>query len=63
MPGFLIRAADGSTARYVGNRPAYARFAGKQLIICGSKPTTGIFFAGKFLKQTQPGGAISITGL
>jgi len=54
VPGFLIRAADGSRARYVGNRP------GTQIRWQASphiwfQADYGIFYAGRFLKETQPG--------
>jgi hypothetical protein len=54
VPGFLIRASDGSHARYVGNRPGTEiRWqANHHLWFQGDY---GIFFAGPFLKQTQPG--------
>jgi hypothetical protein len=54
VPGFLIRAADGSRARFVGNRPgAEIRWqATRHLWFQGDY---GIFYAGSFLKQTQPG--------
>jgi hypothetical protein len=53
VPGFLIRAADGSHARYVGDRPGTEiRWqANRHLWFQGDY---GIFFAGPFLKQTQP---------
>jgi hypothetical protein len=54
VPGFLIRAADGSRARFVGNRPGTEiRWqANHHLWVQGDY---GIFYAGRFLKQTQPG--------
>ena len=54
VPGFLIRAADGSRARFVGNRPGTEiRWqANRHLWFQGDY---GIFYAGRFLKQTQPG--------
>ena len=54
VPGFLIRAADGSHARYIGNRPGTEiRWqVNRHLYFQGDY---GIFFAGPFLKQTQPG--------
>jgi hypothetical protein len=54
VPGFLIRAADGSRARYVGNRPGtQIRWqATRHLWFQGDY---GIFFAGPFLKEMQPG--------
>jgi hypothetical protein len=54
VPGFLIRASDGSRARFVGNRPgAEIRWqANRHLWFQGDY---GIFYAGRFLKETQPG--------
>jgi hypothetical protein len=53
VPGFLIRAADGSRAQFVGNRPGTEiRWqANRHLWIQGDY---GIFYAGRFLKETQP---------
>lgn len=54
VPGFLIRAADGSRARFVGNRPGTEiRWqAGRHLWFQGDY---GIFYAGRFIKETLPG--------
>jgi hypothetical protein len=54
VPGFLIRAADGSRARFVGNRPGTeVRWqANRHLWFQGDY---GIFYAGRFLEETQPG--------
>jgi hypothetical protein len=54
VPGFLITAANGSLARYVGNRPGtQLRWqANRHLWFQGDY---GIFFAGPFLKQAGPG--------
>jgi Alginate export len=54
VPGFLIRAADGNRARFVGNRPGTEiRWqANRHLWFQGDY---GIFYAGRFLKETQPG--------
>lgn len=54
VPGFLIRAADGSRARFVGNRPGTEVHwqTNRHLWFQGDY---GIFYAGKFLKETQPG--------
>jgi Alginate export len=54
VPGFLIRSADGSRARYVGNRPGTEiRWqTNRHLWFQGDY---GIFYAGKFLKEAQPG--------
>jgi hypothetical protein len=54
VPGFLIRAADGSRARFVGHRPGTE-------VRWQATPHTwfqadyGIFYAGRFLKETKPG--------
>lgn len=54
VPGFLIRAADGSRARFVGHRPGTEiRWQASRHL--WFQADYGIFFAGKFLKQTQPG--------
>src|ERR1700735_4055367 len=54
VPGFLIRAADGSRGRYVGNRPGtQIRWQANRHL--WFQADYGIFYAGKFLKQTQPG--------
>ncbi len=54
VPGFLIRGADGSRARFVGHRPgAEVRWqVNRHLWFQGDY---GIFYAGQFLKETQPG--------
>jgi len=54
VPGSLIRAADGSRARFVGHRPGTElRWqANAHLWFQGDY---GIFYAGRFLKETQPG--------
>jgi hypothetical protein len=54
VSGFLIRAADGSHGRYVGDRPGTEiRWHANRHLWC--QGDYGIFFAGRFLKQTQPG--------
>ena len=54
VPGFLIRAADGSRARFVGHRPGTEiRWQASRHL--WFQADYGIFYAGKFLKQTQPG--------
>jgi hypothetical protein len=54
VPGFLIRAADGSRARFVGHRPGTEiRWQANRHL--WFQADYGIFYAGKFLKQTQPG--------
>jgi len=54
VPGFLIRPADNSRARFVGHRPGIeARWqANSHLYFQGDY---GIFYPGRFLKETQPG--------
>ena len=54
VPGFLIRAADDSQARYVGNRPGtQIRWQANRHL--WFQADYGIFYAGRFLKETQPG--------
>ena len=54
VPGFLIRAADGSRARFVGHRPGTeVRFQANRHL--WFQADYGIFYAGRFLKETQPG--------
>jgi Alginate export len=54
VPGFLIRAADGSRARFVGHRPgAEVRWQFNRHL--WFQADYGIFYAGRFLKETQPG--------
>jgi len=53
VPGFLIRAADGSRARYVGHRPGTEiRWQASHHL--WFQADYGIFYAGRFLKETQP---------
>ncbi len=54
VPGSLIRAADGSRERFVGHRPGMeVRWqVNPHLWFQGDY---GIFYAGRFLKDTQPG--------
>ena len=54
VPGFLIRPADGSRARFVGHRPGTEMRwqVNRHLYVQGDY---GIFYAGRFLKETQPG--------
>jgi hypothetical protein len=54
VPGTLIRASDGSKARYVGNRPGteIKWQANRHLWF---QADYGVFYAGQFLKDTQPG--------
>jgi hypothetical protein len=54
VPGFLIRAADGSRARFVGHRPGTeVRWQANRHL--WFQADYGVFFAGSFLKETQPG--------
>jgi len=54
VPGFLIRAADGSRARFVGHRPGgEVRWQVNRHM--WFQADYGIFYAGRFLKETQPG--------
>ncbi|QNI31180.1 alginate export family protein [Alloacidobacterium dinghuense] len=54
VPGFLIRAADGSAARYVGDRPG-TQIRWQKSRHLWFQGDYGIFYAGSFIKQTQPG--------
>ena len=54
VPGFLIRAADGSRARFVGHRPG-AEVRWQKTRHLWFQADYGIFYAGRFLKETQPG--------
>lgn len=54
VPGFLIRAADGSRERFVGHRPGMeVRWQADRHL--WFQADYGIFYAGRFLKETQPG--------
>ena len=54
VPGFLIRAADGSRARFVGHRPGTEiRWQANRHL--WYQADYGIFYAGSFLKETKPG--------
>jgi hypothetical protein len=54
VPGFLIRAADGSRARFVGHRPGTEiRWQANRHL--WFQADYGVFYAGRFLKETQPG--------
>ena len=54
VPGFLIRAADGSRSRFVGHRPGTEiRWQANRHL--WFQADYGIFYAGRFLKETQPG--------
>jgi hypothetical protein len=54
LPGFIIRPADGSRARFVGHFPGSEVHwqANRRLWF---KADYGVFYAGSFLKETQPG--------
>jgi hypothetical protein len=54
VPGFLIRAADGSRARFVGNRPGTEIRWQVNRHLC-FQGDYGVFYAGRFLTETQPG--------
>jgi hypothetical protein len=54
VPGFLIRPADGSRARFVGHRPG-TQIRWQENRHLWFQADYGIFYAGKFLQQTQPG--------
>jgi hypothetical protein len=62
VPGFLLRAADGSQARFVGYRPGVEvrwqvdRHAYLQV-------DYGVFYAGAFLRETMPGRNINYFAL
>lgn len=54
VPGMLIRSSGNSNARFVGHRPGIeTRWQATRHL--WFQADYGIFFAGKFLKQTQPG--------
>jgi Alginate export len=54
VPGFLIRPADNSNARFVGDRPGIeVRWQADRHV--WFQADYGIFYAGAFLKQTMPG--------
>jgi hypothetical protein len=54
VPGFLIRAAGNSRARFVGQRPGTeVRWQANRHL--WFQADYGVFYAGEFLKQTQPG--------
>jgi hypothetical protein len=54
VPGFLIRAGNDSQARFVGHRPGTeVRWQANRHV--WFQADCGIFYAGKFLKETQPG--------
>ncbi len=54
VPGSLIRAGNASDARYVGNRPG-TQIHWQKTRHLWFQGDYGIFYAGRFLKQTQPG--------
>jgi len=54
VPGFLIKAGNDSQARFVGHRPGTeVRWQANRHV--WFQADYGIFYAGKFLKETQPG--------
>jgi hypothetical protein len=54
VPGFLVRAADGSRSRFVAHRPGTeVRWQVNRHM--WFQADYGIFYAGRFLKETQPG--------
>ena len=54
VPGFLIRAGNDGQARFVGHRPGTeVRWQANRHV--WFQADYGIFYAGKFLKETQPG--------
>ena len=54
VPGFLMRAGNDSEARFVGHRPGTeVRWQADRHV--SFQADYGIFYAGKFLKETQPG--------
>ena len=54
VPGMLIRSSGNSNARFVGNRPGVEmRWQATRHL--WFQADYGIFFAGQFLKQTEPG--------
>jgi alginate export protein len=60
VPGFLIQAADGSRAGYVGDRPGTElRWQVDRHL--WFQADYGVFYAGKFLKETGPGANIDYT--
>jgi len=62
VPGFLIVAANGSRARFVGYRPgAEVRWQIDRHAYL--QADYGVFFAGQFLKQASPGRNINYTEL
>ena len=54
VPGFLIRAADGSRASFVGHRPG-TEIRWQKTRHLWLQADYGIFYTGEFLKETQPG--------
>jgi hypothetical protein len=54
VPGNLIRAADESAARYVGDRPG-TQIRWQKSRHLWFQGDYGIFYAGRFLKETRPG--------
>jgi hypothetical protein len=54
VPGSLIRAGNASEARYVGNRPG-TQIRWQKTRHLWFQGDYGIFYAGSFIKETQPG--------
>jgi hypothetical protein len=54
VPGSLIRAGNASEARYVGDRPG-TQIRWQKTRHLWFQGDYGIFYAGRFLKETQPG--------
>ena len=62
VPGFLIRPADDSRARFVGHRPGteWRWQVNRHLWF---QADFGIFYAGRFLKETRPGSNLNYWAL
>ena len=62
IPGFLIQGANGSQARYVGDRPGTElRWEATQHLWYAAD--FGIFRAGRFLKEAGPGKDLDYSAL
>jgi hypothetical protein len=55
VPGFLIIPAGKSNARFVGHRPGAQSAVASESAPVVRKPTTEFFYAGRFVKESQPG--------
>jgi len=62
VPGFLIRAADGSRVRFVGHRPG-TEIRWQANRHRWLRADYGIFYAGRFLRETQPGRNLNYVAL